>query len=67
MAFAYGDPAHDGPALAYVVNTSSNTVSVIDTRTETVTSTIAVGNDQIGLASPRRLAEPTPWSSPTAS
>lgn len=38
------------PAFAYIANNGSNTVSVIDTRTNTVSATIPVGAEPYGVA-----------------
>src|ERR1700733_2257012 len=49
---AVAAPAHasSGDRMAYVTNTQSNSVSVIDTTTRTVTATIPVGADPIAAA-----------------
>ncbi len=39
-----------GQTVAYVTNTGSNTVSVIDNSTKAVTATIPVGNNPVGVA-----------------
>lgn len=49
----------NGP-LAYVANTGSNSVSVIDTATRTVTSTIEVGSNPSGVV----VGDASYWSSP---
>jgi YVTN family beta-propeller protein len=45
-------PAHasSGDRMAYVANVGSSSVSVIDTATHTVTATVPVGSDPIGVA-----------------
>lgn len=45
-------PAHAGTAdrMVYVANVAGNSVSAIDTTTDTVTATIPVGSDPIGVA-----------------
>lgn len=48
---------------AYVTNFSSDTVSVIDTASNTVVATIGVGNGPIGVAVGR---SPSPIRSPTS-
>lgn len=53
---------HDG-TLVYVTNTDNDTVSVLDTRTNTIAATIPVGQRPAGIAI-TSLATPTP--SPTA-
>ena len=43
---------------AYVANENSNSVSVIDTASNTVVATVAVGSGPTGWPSPRELAHP---------
>lgn len=43
-------PAESGLNRAYVANREDNTVSVIDTSTDTVIATIPVGNGPVGVA-----------------
>ncbi|GHJ40204.1 hypothetical protein [Streptomyces sp. TS71-3] len=67
-ATAQGKPAHDDPARAYVANVDTDTVSVIDTRTNTVTTTITGVNAPAGLAiTPRSAAAPRKPKSATSS
>ena len=51
------------PPYAYVVNSDSNTVSVIKTSTNTVVKTVGVGTIHTGSPSPPTGATPT-WSTP---
>jgi YVTN family beta-propeller protein len=46
-------PAEAWTFFAYVTNGSSNTVSVIDSVSNTVTATVAVGSNPLGSPSPR--------------
>ena len=49
-AFLLASPAARGAPFAYITNATSNTVSVIDTASDTVTATVPVGNGPTGVA-----------------
>ncbi|MEE4597792.1 hypothetical protein V2J94_39000 [Streptomyces sp. DSM 41524] len=68
LAVASPAAAYDDPAHAYVADNSGDSVSVIDTRTNAVTTTIPVGDEPIGVAiTPRTVAEPNSPNSPASS
>jgi len=65
-------------SLAYITNTDRDSVSVIDTTTNTVTAAIAVGGAPSGVAAPRSMnhpgfhahsgfCEPAGWLAPNGS
>lgn len=58
-AVAHDNPAHHSPAHAYVANVEDDTVSVISTKTNTVTTTIPVGDRPSVWPSLRTVAAPT--------
>lgn len=68
LAAASPAAAHDDPAHAYVTNIDDDTVSVIDTKTDAVTTTIPVGDEPNGVAiTPQTVAKPKSPNSPTSS
>ncbi|MFE2448225.1 hypothetical protein ACWDHW_13035 [Streptomyces melanosporofaciens] len=68
LAVASPAAAYDDPAHAYVTNIDDDSVSVIDTRTNTVTTTIPVGDAPNGVAiTPQTVAKPKSPNSSTSS
>ncbi|WP_276616975.1 hypothetical protein [Streptomyces sp. DASNCL29] len=61
LAVASPAAAYDDPAHAYVTNNSGDGVSVIDTKTNAVTTTIPVGDEPNGVAiTPRTVVNAVP-------
>ena len=50
LGIAFGATLANAAPFAYVPNSESDTVSVIDTATNTVTATVPVGNRPLGVA-----------------